>query len=58
MLAPPTFARSLQIKIPALARDLDDYLETCNRDRAHTGRLTRGSVPGEIIGARKTRSVR
>ena len=54
----PTFARSLQIKISALERDLDDYLETYNWDRAHTGRLTRGRVPGEIIGARKTRSVR
>jgi hypothetical protein len=46
-------------KSTALARDLDEYLETYNFDRAHTGRLTKGRVPADIVsGARKTRPVR
>jgi transposase InsO family protein len=52
----PAFARSLVPKTTALSRDLDDYLKTYNFDRAHTGRLTKGQVPGDIVfGARKTR---
>ena len=35
----PAFAR-------ALAQDLEQYLWTYKFDRAHTGRLTRGRVPG------------
>jgi transposase InsO family protein len=55
----PAFARSLVPKSTALGRDLDEYLETYNFDRAHTGRLTKGRVPGDIVfGARKTRPVR
>jgi transposase InsO family protein len=55
----PAFARSLVPKSTALARDLDDYLETYNFDRAHTGRLTNGRLPADIVfGARKTRPVR
>ena len=43
----------------ALVRDLDEYLRYFNYDRAHTGRLTRGRIPADIVfGARKTRSVR
>jgi hypothetical protein len=43
----------------ALQRDLDEYLHDYNFDRAHTGRLTRGRVPADIVfGARKTRPVR
>ena len=43
----------------ALQRDLDEYLTDFNYDRAHTGRLTQGRVPAEIVyGARKTRPVR
>jgi hypothetical protein len=43
----------------ALQRDLDEYLADSNFDRAHTGRLTKGSVPADIaLGARKTRPVR
>ena len=39
----------------ALAQDLDDNLVDYNTDRAHTGRLTQGRVPADIvIGARKT----
>lgn len=55
----PAFARSLAPKITALRRDLDEYLDEYNFDRAHNGRLTKGRVPGDIVfGARKTRSVR
>ena len=55
----PAFARSLISKSTALQRDLDQYLQTYNFDRAHTGRLTQGRIPGEIVyGARKTRTVR
>lgn len=52
----PSFARSLVPRLTALARDLKQYLAYYNFDRAHTGRLTRGRVPGEIVyGARKVR---
>jgi transposase InsO family protein len=55
----PAFARSLVPKLTALERDLDGYLDYYDFDRAHTGRLTRGRVPGEIVyGARKMRSTR
>jgi transposase InsO family protein len=55
----PSFARSLVPKITGLQRDLDEYLHTYNTDRAHTGRLTNGRVPADIVfGARKTRPVR
>jgi len=51
----PAFARSLVPKSTALAQDLDEYLEEYNYDRAHTGRLTNGRVPADIVyGARKT----
>jgi transposase InsO family protein len=55
----PSFARSLVPKITALQRDLDEYLIDYNFDRAHTGRLTNGRLPADIVfGARKTRPVR
>ena len=39
----------------ALSQDLDDYLLNYNFDRAHTGRLTQGRVPADIVyGAPKT----
>jgi transposase InsO family protein len=51
----PAFARSLVPRMTALARDLDTYLIDYNYDRAHTGRLTQGRVPADIVyGARKT----
>jgi transposase InsO family protein len=51
----PAFARSLVPKMTALAHDLDDYLLDYNTDRAHTGRLTKGRIPADIVyGARKT----
>jgi transposase InsO family protein len=47
----PAFARSLVPKSTALALD--------NFDRAHTGRPTRGTAPGEIVyGARKMGAAR
>jgi len=55
----PAFARSLAPKSTALERDLDEYLRYFNYDRAHTGRLTKGRLPADIVfGARKTRTVR
>jgi cob(I)alamin adenosyltransferase len=40
-------------------RELVQYLGYYNFDRAHTGRLTRGRIPGEIVyGARKVRTAR
>jgi transposase InsO family protein len=55
----PSFARSLVPKLTALERDLERYLDYYDFDRAHTGRLTRGRIPGEIVyGARKTRPTR
>ncbi len=55
----PAFARSLAPRSTALDRDLDEYLRYFNYDRAHTGRLTKGRIPADIVfGARKTRSLR
>jgi transposase InsO family protein len=55
----PAFARSLVPKLTALAHDLKHYLGYYNFDRAHTGRLTQGRVPGEIVyGARKMKAPR
>ena len=51
----PAFARSLIPRSSALTHDLDEYLTDYNYDRAHTGRLTNGRVPADIVfGARKT----
>lgn len=55
----PAFARSLVPRMTALQKDLEMYLHDYNFDRAHTGRLTNGRVPADIVsGARKTRTVR
>jgi transposase InsO family protein len=52
----PSFARSLVPKIGGLVRDLEAYLRFYNEERAHTGRLTQGRTPLEVlIGARKMR---
>jgi len=43
----------------ALQRDLDEYLTDHSFDRAHTGRLTKGQIPADIVfGARKARPIR
>jgi hypothetical protein len=53
----PAFARYHQLRFSGLRRDLDHYLWTYNNDRAHTGRLTRGRIPADIIDpARKMRT--
>jgi transposase InsO family protein len=44
-----TFARALVPKSTALKRDLADYLRYYNHDRAHTGRLTKGRIPADIV---------
>jgi transposase InsO family protein len=50
----PAFARYLQPRFTGLSRDLDTYLSYYNFERVHTGRLTRGRVPADIVyGARK-----
>ena len=55
----PAFARSLVPKLTALERDPEQYLDYYDFDRAHTGRLTQGRVPAEIVyGANKMRSTR
>jgi transposase InsO family protein len=55
----PAFARSLAPKITALRRDLAEYLDEFNYDRAHNGRLTKGRVPADIVfRARKMRTTR
>jgi transposase InsO family protein len=55
----PAFARSLVPRSTALSQDLDEYLVDYNYDRAHTGRLTQGRVPADIVyGAHKTATVR
>ena len=52
----PSFARSLVPKYTALRRDLADYLELFNHERAHNGRYTKGRTPAELVyGARKMR---
>jgi transposase InsO family protein len=52
----PAFARYLHVRFTGLKRDLNTYLRYYNHERAHTGRLTRGRIPAEIVyGARKVR---
>ena len=45
----PAFARYLQVRFTGLKRELADYLAYYNNDRAHTGRLTRGRTPADIV---------
>jgi transposase InsO family protein len=53
----PAFARYLHVRFTGLKRDLDHYLDYYDFERAHTGRLTRGRIPAEIVyGARKVRT--
>jgi transposase len=50
----PAFARYLYVRFHGLRRELADYLRYYNFDRAHTGRLTAGRIPADIVyGARK-----
>ena len=45
----PAFARYLYPRYTGLRRELDTYLAYYNFDRVHTGRLTRGRIPAEIV---------
>jgi transposase InsO family protein len=50
----PAFARYLQVRFQGLRRELTDYLRYYNHERAHTGRLTQGRIPADIVyGAHK-----
>ena len=49
----PAFARSLIPKVTGLSRDLEAYLVEYNTDRAHTGRLTKGKTPEQVLGKAK-----
>jgi transposase InsO family protein len=45
----PAFARYLYLRFQGLKRELERYLAYYNFDRAHTGRLTRGRIPADIV---------
>src|SRR5215216_4132637 len=45
----PAFARFLQVRYSGLRRHLDSYLRYYNFERAHTGRLTRGRAPADLV---------
>ena len=45
----PAFARFLQVRYGGLKRHLDSYLRYYNFERAHTGRLTRGRAPADLV---------
>ena len=49
----PAFARYLVPKYTGLRKDLALYLEYYNFDRAHNGRLTKGRIPAQVLGASK-----
>jgi transposase InsO family protein len=50
----PAFARYLYLRYRGLKRELDTYIHYYNHERAHTGRLTKGAIPAELVyGARK-----
>jgi transposase InsO family protein len=53
----PAFARYLYLRYRGLQRELDTYLRFYNHERVHTGRLTNGAVPAELVyGGRKMES--
>jgi len=45
----PAFARFLQVRYSGLKRHLNSYLHYYNHERAHTGRLTRGRAPADLV---------
>jgi len=49
----PAFARYLVPKYVGLRRELVRYLDYYNFDRTHNGRLTKGRIPAEVLGAAK-----
>jgi len=53
----PAFARYLYLRYRGLKRELDTYIRYYNHERVHTGRLTKGAIPAELVyGARKMTS--
>lgn len=50
----PAFARFMYLRYRGLQRELDAYLDIYNHHRAHTGRITQGRCPADLVyGARK-----
>jgi len=49
----PAFARYLIPKLTGLRRELARYVRYYNADRAHTGRITRGRTPEQVLGKAK-----
>jgi transposase InsO family protein len=50
----PAFARFLQVRFTGLRQQLASYLHTYNHQRTHTGRITAGRRPAELVyGAHK-----
>ena len=50
----PAFARYLYLRYRGLQRELSNYLTYYNHHRAHTGRITQGAIPADLVyGARK-----
>jgi transposase InsO family protein len=50
----PAFARFLQVRFQGLRRELATYLHDYNHHRAHTGRITAGRCPADLVyGAHK-----
>src|SRR5215217_2751705 len=50
----PAFARFLYLRYRGLQRELDAYLTLYNHHRAHTGRITNGRYPSQLVyGAHK-----
>jgi transposase InsO family protein len=50
----PAFARFLHVRFQGVQRELASYLDYYNHHRAHTGRITAGRTPADVLyGARK-----
>jgi transposase InsO family protein len=50
----PAFARFLQVRYRGLQRELRAYLDYYNHERAHTGHITAGRCPADLVyGAQK-----
>jgi transposase InsO family protein len=45
----PAFARFLQVRFTGLRHQLAHYLHTYNHHRAHTGRITAGRCPAQLV---------
>jgi Integrase core domain len=45
----PSFARYLHVSYGGLRADPTEYLHLYNTDRAHTGHITKGRIPTDII---------